>query len=173
MKILIAYLSQTGNTEKVAKAIYEEASPTHDIETKKLEEVNPENVSGYDLIFIGSPIHAGNLSGAVKDFLGRLQIPSGVKLAGFVTHSGAAYPEQILGKFTEPFKAACEKNALEYLGCFNCQGFLNPAIHEMVKKGQNLTDEQWAERVKQMTGHPDEADLKKARAFAGEVLAKF
>ena len=172
MKILIAYLSQTGNTEKVAKAIYQEASAAHEVETKKLEEVNPENLSGYDLLFIGSPIHAGNLSGAVKDFLNRLQIPSGGKLAGFVTHSGAAYPEQILSKFTEPFKTACEKNALEYLGCFNCQGFLNPAIHEMVKKGQNLTDEQWAERVKQMTGHPDAEDLAKAKAFAREILAK-
>ncbi len=79
MKILIAYLSQTGNTEKIAKAIYEEASPAHEVETKKLEEVSAENLSGYDLIFIGSPIHAGNLAGAVKDFLNRLQVPSGAK----------------------------------------------------------------------------------------------
>jgi flavodoxin I len=172
MKVLIAYLSQTGNTEKIAKGIYEEASAAHEVETKKLEEVNPENISGYDLLFIGSPIHAGNLAGAAKDFLNRLQVPSGGKIAGFVTHSGSAYPEQILSKFTEPFKAASEKNALEYLGCFNCQGFLNPAIHEMVKKSQNLTEEQWAERVKQMTGHPDAEDLNKARAFTKEVLAK-
>ena len=172
MKILIGYLSQTGNTEKIAGAIYEEASAAHEVETKKLEEVNPEKISGYNLLFVGSPIHAGNLAGAVKDFLNRLLIPSGVRLAGFVTHSGAAYPEQILDKFAEPFKAACEKNALVYLGCFNCQGFLNPAIHEMVKKGQNLTDEQWTERVKQMTGHPDAEDLAKAKAFAREVLAK-
>jgi len=172
MKILITYLSQTGNTEKVAKAIYEEASPTHEVETKKLEEISPENVSGYDFLFIGSPIHAGNLAGAVKDFLGRLQTPSGGKLAGFLTHAGSAYPGQIMSKFTEPFKTACEKNGLAYLGCFSCQGFLNPAIHDMVKKGQNLNDEQWAERVKQMTGHPDAEDLNKARAFAKEVLAK-
>ncbi len=172
MKILITYLSQTGNTEKVAKAIYEEASPGHEVETKKLEEVSAENFSGYDLLFIGSPIHAGNLAAASKDFLIRLQVPSGKKMAGFLTHAGPAYPEQIMSKFIEPFKTACEKNGLEYLGCFSCQGFLNPAIHEMVKKGQNLTDEQWAERVKEMTGHPDAEDLNKARAFAKEVLAK-
>lgn len=172
MKILITYLSQTGNTEKIAKAISEEASAAHEVDSKKLEEVGAENLSGYNLIFIGSPIHAGNLAGAVKDFLNRLQVPSGRKLAGFVTHSGAAYSEPILSKFTEPFKTACEKNALEYLGCFNCQGFLNPAIHEMVKKGQNLTDEQWAERVNQMTDHPDAEDLAKAKAFAREILTK-
>jgi flavodoxin I len=172
MKVLITYLSQTGNTEKIARAIYEESSPANEVETKKLEEVNPENLSGYNLLFIGSPIHAGNLSGPVKDFLGRLQTPSGTKLAGFLTHAGAAYPDQIMSKFIEPFKTASEKNSLKYLGCFSCQGFLNPAIHEMVKKGQNLTDEQWAERVKEMTGHPDAEDLNKARVFTKEVLAK-
>ena len=171
MKILITYLSQTGNTGKVAQAIYEEASQRHEVESKKLEEVSAENLSGYDLLFIGSPIHVGNLSAAVKDFLGRLKTASDTKLAGFLTHSGKAYPDQVMSKFTDPFKVACEKNGLEYLGCFSCQGFLNPAIHEMVKKAQNLTDEQWAETVKQMTGHPDAEDLSKARAFAKEVLA--
>jgi flavodoxin len=172
MKVLIIYFSQTGNTGKVAQAIYEEASLVHEVESKKLEEVSAEHLSGYDLLFIGSPIHAGNLSEAVKDFLGRLQTLPGRKMAGFLTHAGSAYPEQIMSKFTEPFKAACEKNTLEYLGCFSCQGFLNPAIHEMVKKSQNLTDEQWAERVKEMTGHPNAEDLNKARAFAREVLGK-
>ena len=170
MKILITYLSQTGNTEKIAKAISEEASPTHEVETKKLEEVNPENLSGYDLLFIGSPIHAGNLAAAVKDFLSRFQTMPGKKMAGFLTHAGSAYPDQIMSKFTEPFKTASEKNGLQYLGCFSCQGFLNPAIHEMVKKGQNLTDEQWAERVKEMTGHPNAEDLAKAKEFARKVL---
>jgi flavodoxin I len=172
MKALIIYFSQTGNTGKVAQAIYEETSPGNEVESKKLEEVSVENLFGYDLVFIGSPIHAGNLAGTTKDFLSRIQIPSGVKMAGFLTHAGSAYPEQVMSKFTEPFKAACEKNGLEYLGCFSCQGFLNPAIHEMVKKGQNLTDEQWAERVKQMTGHPDAEDLNKAKAFARAILTK-
>ena len=93
-------------------------------------------------------------------------------LDGFITHAGPAYPDQIISKFTEPFKAACEKNALKYLGCFSCQGFLNQALHEMITKSQNLTDEQWAERLKQMTGHPDEEDATKAKAFTREVLAK-
>lgn len=172
MKVLVVYFSQTGNTEKVAQAIFREASQTHEVETKKLEEVNAGDLAGYDFVFIGSPIHAGNLSGPVKDFLNSLQTPPGQKMAGFITHAGPAYPEQIMGKFTEPFKAACEKNALKYLGCFNCQGFLNPAIHEMLKKSQNLTDEQWAERVKQMTDHPNAEDLAKAKAFTREILAK-
>ena len=172
MKILITYFGQTGNTEKVAKAIYEEASQNHQVETKTLEEVKTGDLTGYDIVFIGSPIHAGNLSGPVKTFLNNLKAPSGQKMVGFMTHAGPAYPEQIMSTFTEPYKIACEKNTLKFLGYFSCQGFLNPAVHEMVKKSQNLTDEQWVERVKQMTGHPNADDLAKAKAFTKEVLAK-
>ena len=35
----------------------------------------------------------------------------------------------------------------------------------------NLTDEQWADMVKQMTGRPNEEDEGKAKAFAKELLA--
>ena len=41
----------------------------------------------------------------------------------------------------------------------------------MVKKKQNLTDEQWADMVKQMTGRPNEEDEGKAKAFAKKLLA--
>jgi hypothetical protein len=40
----------------------------------------------------------------------------------------------------------------------------------MVKKKQNLTDKQWADMVKQMTGRPNEEDESKAKAFAKELL---
>ena len=130
MKILITYFGQTGNTEKVAKAIYEEASQNHEVETKKFEEVNAGDLTGYDIVFIGSPIHAGNLSGPAKAFLNNLKAPSGQKMAAFITHAGPAYPEQTMSTFTEPYKTACEKNALKFLGYFSCQGFLNPAIQD-------------------------------------------
>jgi flavodoxin len=172
MKILITSFSQSGNTVKIAKAISDEAAKTCEVSTKTLEEVKAGDLAGYDLVFIGSPIHVGSLAGPVKDFLNRLQAPSGLKMAGFVTHAGPAYPEQVMSKFVEPLQAACEKNALTYLGCFSCQGFLDPALHEMIKKSQKLTDDEWAERVKEMTGHPDAGDLDKAKAFTRDVLSR-
>ena len=172
MKILVAYFSQTGNTEKVAKAIQEEAAQSNEVELKKLEEISPGGLAGYDFIFLGSPLHAANLAGPVKDFLGHIQAGSGQKMAGFITHAAPAYPDQEMDKFTEPIKTSCREKGIEYIGCFECQGFLTEALHEMIKKSQNLTDEQWAERVRQMTGHPGEEDLKKARAFTREILEK-
>ena len=170
MKILVTYFSQTGNTEKVARAIQEEAAQGNEVELKKLEEIGPGDVTDYDFIFLGSPLHAANLAAPVKQFLGSIQAGSGQKMAGFITHSAPAYPEQAMDGFTEPIKSACREKGIEYKGCFDCQGYLTEAIHEMVKKNQKLTDEQRAESVKQMKGHPDEEDLKNARAFAREVL---
>lgn len=172
MKVLVAYFSQTGNTEKIARAIHEEASGNNEVELKKLEEADPSALDQYDFIFIGSPLHAGNLAGTVKDFLKAIKAGSGQKMAGFITHAAPAYPDQDMEKFAEPIKTACKEKGIEYIGCFDCQGFLTEALHEMIKKSQNLTDEQWAERVRQMTGHPGEEDLNKARAFTREIMEK-
>lgn len=170
MKVLVAYASQTGNTEKVAGAICDEVSGAHDAVMKKIEDVGAGEAAGYDLVVIGGPIHAGNLADGAKQFLESNPPGSGQKVAAFVTHAAPAYPDQQLDAFAEPVSSACEKSGAEYKGCFACQGFLSEALHEMIKKSQNLNDDEWAERVKQMTGHPDAEDLRAAREFAQGLL---
>ncbi|MBW1869165.1 MAG: flavodoxin, partial [Deltaproteobacteria bacterium] len=70
----------------------------------------------------------------------------------------------------EPIKAACREKGIEYKGCFDCQGALTESLYEMVKEKQNLDDQQWADKVKQMTGHPNQDDEGKAKAFAKELF---
>ena len=65
MKVLVTYFSQSGNTEKIAKAIWEEASQANEADLKKLEDITPGGVAGYDFIFIGSPLHSGSLAAPV------------------------------------------------------------------------------------------------------------
>jgi len=100
MKILVSYFSQTGNTEKIAKGIYEEASQGNQTDLKKLEDVGVGDFAGYDVIFIGSPLHSGNLAAPVKEFLSNIQAGSSQKMAGFITHFAPAYPDQSMDKFT-------------------------------------------------------------------------
>ena len=169
MKVLVTYFSQSGNTEKIAKAIWEEASQANEADCKKLEDITPEGVAGYDVIFIGSPLHSGSLAAPVKECLGVLQASSGQKMAGFITHMAPAYPEQDMESFADLIKTACKEKGIEYIGCFDCQGFLAEAMHAALQKKIN-NDEQWAEMVMQMTGHPNEEDVEKANAFAREVL---
>ena len=171
MKVLVTYFSQSGNTEKIAKAICEEAAQANTAELKKLENITPDDVAGYDFIFIGSPLHSGSLAAPVKECLGLLQASSGQKMAGFITHMAPAYPEQDMEAFADPIKTACQEKGIEYVGSFDCQGFLAEAMHAAVQKKLNMSDEQWAGMVKQMTGHPNEEDEGKAKAFAKTVLA--
>ena len=55
MRILVASYSLSGNTKKIANAIYEELD-SHDVEVhnKDLAEITPSNFNDYELIFLGS-----------------------------------------------------------------------------------------------------------------------
>lgn len=171
MKVLVTYFSQSGNTEKIAKAICEEAAKASDADLKKLEELTPDMVAGYDCIFIGSPLHSGSLAAPVKECLGVLKASSGQQMVGFITHMAPAYPEQDMEAFAEPMKAACKEKGIEYKGCFDCQGFLAESMHAPVQKKLNMDDDQWAEMVKQMTGHPNQEDVDKVKTFVKELFS--
>ena len=171
MKILVSYFSQSGNTEKIAKGIWEEASQTNEADLKKLEDVSAEDFAGYDFIFLGSPLHSANLAAPVKEFLTKIKAGSNQKMAGFITHFAPAYPNQDMNQFTEPMQTVCKEKKIEYKGCFACQGALTKSLHDAVQKKLNLSDEAWGDMVKQMTGSPKEEDVAKARTFAKEVLS--
>ncbi len=170
-EVLVTYFSQTGNTEKIARAISEEAFQAKGTDLKKLEDVSPDDVSGYDFIFIGGPIHASNLSGPVKTFLEDIQSGTGQKIAGFITHCAPSYTDQELDGFTEPIETACQEKGMEYKGCFNCQGALIETLYDFIKNELNLSEEEWEEWISQMEGHPNEDDAANAKAFARDVLA--
>lgn len=171
MKILIAYFSQTGNTEKIALAIHREVSRDHDAVLHPIGGEPPVDASGYDLIFVGSPCHAGALSAGTKNFLESTRGVPIRRLAGFITHASAAYQRDDYVNSMRFFEHFCGKNGIPYAGCFECRGFLAPALHEMVKKSKKISDAEWDAILQGMTGHPDAGDEDAARRFARSVLA--
>lgn len=170
MKILITYYSQSGNTEKLANAVFEEVSKNNETDFKKLEDLKSEDYAGYDFIFIGSPLHSGSLAKPVINKLKEIKPGTGQKMAGLITHFSPAYPEQDMKKFAEPMEEICKEMKIEYKGCYDCQGALIESMHEFVKKKINASDEEWKEIVKKMAGHPDKEDLLKGVEFAKKVL---
>ncbi len=74
IRILIAYDSQTGNTEKLAQAIARGASsvPGVQVTVQKTTDVKDETIPGYDGVLVGTPVHWSNLSAHTKEFLDRL-----------------------------------------------------------------------------------------------------
>lgn len=73
-KSLIVYYSLFGNTEKVATALAAGLqSGGCDTETVKVDSVNMSGLSEIDLLCIGTPVHAFNISKPVKEFLEQLK----------------------------------------------------------------------------------------------------
>ena len=74
MKVLIAYDTKYGNTEKVAQLIGEGITSIEGNEAivNNVKEVSIKKDDSYDLILIGSPVHFGKHVGSVKKFINKL-----------------------------------------------------------------------------------------------------
>ena len=69
-KILIAYYSRTGNTEKMAKLIRDHLkNHGNDAVLKRVEDVKPIDLKEFDGIIIGSPTYYGTMAAEVKRLL--------------------------------------------------------------------------------------------------------
>ncbi len=72
-KILIIYHSQTGNTEAMAKAIWEGAKQAGATVTlKKAADAGVNDILNCDAVVIGTPNYFSYMAGMVKDFFDRV-----------------------------------------------------------------------------------------------------
>ena len=73
LRILIAYHSETGNTEKLAAAVKEGAASVQGVTVvlRKVGSVTDEEIVSADGIILGTPVQWGNLSAPAKQFLDR------------------------------------------------------------------------------------------------------
>ena len=181
MRVLVTYFSLTGNTEFVAKGMFDELSgKVDDIKLEKITKINPESLVNYDLVLIGSACHDADLAKPVKVFLKELPKLTNLKLAGFVTHStylsdGSERRDELYkrwaGKCENSLKKACKKKKIEYLGYFHCQGKPSPEIAEFIHQVIVTDEDEWNEYIEEVNKHPDDMDIQNAKAFARDVLA--
>lgn len=69
MNALLIYTSKHGTTEKVAEIIRN--SSKHNIQLNNLKINKKPSIENYDMIIIGSSIHAGNIPSKTKKFLAK------------------------------------------------------------------------------------------------------
>ena len=172
MKILVACFSQTGNTRQIADAIYQEAALSNDAEMVNIEDISADKLSAYDLVFIGSPIHAGGLAQQVQSLLASIPANPTFKMAAFFTHASFAYEKQGFEQGVQQFVDVSKEKDIEYLGYFDCQGRLTPELHDMVQQAQKVPDEEWAKRMAECDKHPSSGDEQMAKVFVREFIAK-
>ena len=164
MKVIVTYMSQTGNTKKVAEAIFQEIKGKKEI--KPMSEVN--SLDGYDLAFIGFPIQAYQPAGDAKSFLE--ERTKGKNIALFVTHAAPeGNPEIKKGLDLSKAVAAGAK----ILGVFDCRGELSQAVADFMLNSGDPSMVEDAKKRSTPVGQPDAASLKKARTFAREIMKKY
>ncbi len=161
MKALVTYYSKTGNTEKLASAIYETIPIAKEL--KPVQDV--ESIAGYDIIFCGFPVLAHSVPGKVQPFIKKL--PGGQKVAFFSSHGslrGGQLPKQA---FEHAISLASKATIL---GHFGCRGSVDPKIIETLM--QKPEHRAWAQEAQSAEGHPDQGDFEDAKKFALEMIAK-
>jgi flavodoxin len=162
MKTLVYYYSESGNTEKLAKAIYEGLDATENEIAKISEE---KNLDDYDLIFIGFPVHGSSVPPKAEKCI--KGIPEGKMLAFFGTHGSFRGGPLSVSAFHYAITLAPKANVI---GTFGCRGEVNAGLLEgLMDKAEYRF---WALEAQSAEGHPDDADLEDGKQFAKLMLGK-
>ncbi len=149
MKGIVVYYSQTGNTKKIAQAIYagmRKMMQTCDI--APLKETSARDLIGYDLIGIGGPVWRRREPANIQAFIEVMADMDGKHGFAFSTHG--ALP----GDFMKYVLSAMTQKGITVIG-FN--DWYGSVFHPYLPKPY-FTD-----------GHPDEIDLKEAEDFGKKM----
>ena len=125
------------NTEKIAVAIGAELGAV----VKKIADVRPQDLDGADLVGFGSGINGFNVHPELTALAAGLNARSGQR--AFVFSTCASNKD-----WTEKFRTLLAAKGFTVLGEFHCPGLWTPLFFRIRR------------------GHPDAADIERARAFA-------
>ena len=90
MKILVLYYSRTGNTEKMARAVAEGAQINDKIGVELNFHVEPEELSGFDAIIVGTPTYHHDMPMDFKNLFEEAAV-KGISLKGKVGATFGSY----------------------------------------------------------------------------------
>jgi flavodoxin len=144
IKILVAYASRSGNTQKIAEAVSFELN----CEAIKVTKETPENIVDlnlYDLIFIGTGIHYSNPNEDLMTYLKKAKLSSPKQVAFFITWGGAGKTNQaVLSQLKTLLQS---KNQALIEKSFFCYGGWN-----LLRRGHPKADElraarDWAKKI--------------------------
>ncbi len=143
MQALVVYDSTYGHTEQIAQAIGEAIGGR----ALRANEVNPADLSGIDMLIVGSPTHGGQFTEDIQDLLQALLTLEGVSAAAFDTRTASIW-NRIL-----PFGYAAPRIArhLEEKGAHLLtppEGFIVLGIRGPLKDGELTRAAEWAKSLR-------------------------
>ena len=139
MNTIVLYSTKSGNTQKVADEIASELN----CESFRITKTDPTptvDLTNYDLIIIGTGIHAGNPYADMVTYLNTINLTKQKTFALFVTWGGAGKTNQIV---ITKLKTILEtKNQKVVENFFSCYG-----KWRILKRGHPNTEELKAARI--------------------------
>ena len=153
MKTLIIYDSVYGNTQKIAQAIGDNL--TGEVKVVQVGSINASEVSSFDLIIVGSPVHGGRATPAIDAFLKQLPAHSleGKSVAALDTRFEAEEQGIGLRILMNVIRYAAERIA-----------------RELTKKGGSLVAEPEGFIVEQKEGPLRQGELERAGHWAKSMM---
>jgi flavodoxin len=161
MKLLIIYDSVYGNTEQIARAMGDALGSHMDVEVFQVGDVQPQQLTGLDLLIVGSPTHGFRPTTAIRDLLETIPMNGlqGVKVAAFDTRISMDYVDSPLLRFVGRL----------VLGLFGYAA--KPIADRLGKKGGELAIPPEGFIVKGTEGPLEEGELERAADWASQIIA--
>ncbi len=172
MQILVTWWSQTGNTQKIAEAIFQ-SIPGNKI-LKPLTEVT--TLDGADLTFIGFPVMQFGPPAPVRKFL--KTHTAGKKIALFITHAIDPFSkdprqQEMLQKEIDQCRSAAALAGADIKGIYHCQGELSQQVADTLLASDIPMLMEFAAMRPITLGHPDDMEVENARLYAKKIVSSF
>jgi len=149
MKSLVVYSSKSGNTRKLAEAVYEYLEGEKTI----VAIADAPDPSEYTFVAVGFWLMAGQPDPESQAFLARLKEGQDVYL--FATHGAAAGSDHAENAMKKAKEIAARAHLL---ATFSCPGEVSPQVIE--KAAQKNPQPAWLADAPAAKGHPNANDLK-------------
>ncbi|MFZ0131918.1 MAG: flavodoxin family protein [Desulfobacterales bacterium] len=151
MKTLVVYSSQSGNTRKLADAVFEAIAGEKEIHPAE----QAPDPSGFDPVAVGFWLKAGKPDPQALEFLTKIEAQ---QLFLFATHGAAAGSTHAQAAMEHA--RSLVPNA-RVLGTFSCQGEVDPSVLERVS--QKPEPPVWLKDAPQAAGHPNQGDIQELK----------
>ncbi len=158
MRSLVVYSSRTGNTKKLAQALYDFLPEKKEIFPVK-EAPDPKD---YSFIAIGFWIKDGEPDPDAQEYLKKISEDHEVFL--FATH-GAQVNSDEVKKAMKKAEDLAKKGRI--MGIYHCQGEVPQEVVEEARNMPNPPD--WLADAEAAKGHPDENDIKKMLQLVEDI----
>lgn len=169
MQFEVLFVSQTGNTEKLAKVIFE-AIPNKSKEIQRLTKDTRLDLA--ETYFIGFWTNRGTCSFEVLDYISELH---GKNIALFGT-CGMGSDPQYYQRISQQVSVLIPDDN-EYLGTFLCQGKMPMSVRnkyeEALKQGDyDACTRKMIRNFDEALLHPNQTDYEEAKKFVDNIMLK-